>query len=319
MAKWPSLPQLRSFLAVVETGYLSLAARRLHLTQPAVSQQLQELERILAVRLLDRAAGRAQPTPAGEALLEPARRALAAMEDAVETVSRYSGEETGRLRIGTGATACAFLLPSVLANVKRDMPGLEISVSIGNTVDILPRIEAGEIDVGLVTLPAPTSRALDTTLLMREPLLALFPASETHPDRVTPEAMAAEPLILYESGGHTRGGLDRWFDAAGLTAHPIMELGSVETIKRMVAGGLGVSILPGLALAEPIAGTISRSLDPPLWRELGLTLRANKIRDRGLRLFLRELEEAVRHETTVGDAVVAGRVTNPTGGRQSGS
>ncbi|WP_082659595.1 LysR family transcriptional regulator [Aureimonas sp. AU40] len=296
MARWPSLSQLRTFLAVVETGTLSLAAKRLHLAQPAVSQQLQELERLLDVRVLDRAAGRAQPTPAGETLLEPARRALAAMEDAVEAVSRFGSEEAGRLRIGTGATACTFLLPPVLSNLKSDMPGLDITVAIGNTVDILPRVEAGEIDVGLVTLPAPSSRALETTLLMREPLLALFPAGAAVPDHVTPSAMAAEPLILYESGGHTRGGLDRWFGEAGLAPSPIMELGSVETIKRMVAVGLGASILPGLALAEPIPGTICRPLDPPLCRELGLTLRASKIRDRGLRLFLRRLEEIAAAE-----------------------
>ena len=79
----PTLRQLRTFLAVVETGGISAAARKLHLTQPAASQQLRELERVFRVRLLERAGGRVQPTAAGEALLAPARRMHAAIEDAM--------------------------------------------------------------------------------------------------------------------------------------------------------------------------------------------------------------------------------------------
>src|ERR1700761_3517879 len=101
----PTLRQLRTFLAVTETGSVSAAARSLNLTQPAASQQLRELERALSVRLLDRAGGKMVPTAAGQALLEPARRAQAAADDAVVGADKYRQSDTGRVRLGTGATA----------------------------------------------------------------------------------------------------------------------------------------------------------------------------------------------------------------------
>ena len=115
----PTLRQLRTFLAVVEAGSVSTAARALHLTQPAASQQLRDLERALSVRLLDRAGGKMIPTAAGQALLEPARRAQAAADDAVVVATKYRQSDTGRVRLGTGATACIHLLPPVLTAVKR--------------------------------------------------------------------------------------------------------------------------------------------------------------------------------------------------------
>src|SRR4051794_31928293 len=107
----PSLRQLRTFLAAVDTGSVTLAARSLGLTQPAASQQLRELERLLGVRLLDRAGGRTLPTAAGAALMAPARRAQAAVEDAAAAVAAHRSGEAGRVRLGTGATACIYLLP----------------------------------------------------------------------------------------------------------------------------------------------------------------------------------------------------------------
>ena len=115
----PSLRQFRTLLAAVETGSVSAAARRLGLTQPAASQQLRDLERTLGVRLLDRARGRMIPTAAGEAVLDPARRAQAAAEDVVAAAGRHHDGEVGRVRLGTGATACIYLLPGVLAAARR--------------------------------------------------------------------------------------------------------------------------------------------------------------------------------------------------------
>ncbi len=101
--------------------------------------------------------------------------------------------------------------------------------------------------------------------------------------------MAAMPLILFETGGDTRGIVDAWFRGAGLTPKPIMALGSVEAIKVLVGGGLGASILPSLALADLPAGCQRRALRPAVSRELGLVLRKEKVLDRGLRVLIEEL------------------------------
>src|SRR5579863_5645006 len=171
----PTFRQLRTFLAVVEAANISTAARSLNLTQPAASQQLRELARVLRVRLLERAAGKVQPTAAGAALLEPARRAQAAIDDAVAAVATHRSGEAGRVRVGTGATACIYLLPPILSAVKRQMPGLEVVIATGNSADMARQVETGDLDVALVTLPVARSRALSVTRLMTDPLIALLP------------------------------------------------------------------------------------------------------------------------------------------------
>lgn len=286
----PSLRQLRTFVAVVEVGSITLAARDLHLTQPAVSQQVRELERILGVRLLDRAEGRVIPTAAGEAILASARRAHAAVADVAAHAATYRGGDAGRVRLGTGATACIYLLPPVLAAAKRRMPGLEILVVTGNTPDILRRIEEGSLDVGLVTLPSKVGSTLSRSPLLRDPLVALVPQGAPGAGALTPSQAASLPLILFEAGGDTRGIVDAWLSREGLTPKPIMELGSVEAIKVLVASGLGASILPRLALRETSPGTAIRPLRPAVARDLGLVLRKEKVLDRGLRLLIEELK-----------------------------
>lgn len=289
----PTLRQLRTFLASVETGSISAAARMLNLTQPAASQQLRELERAVGVRLLDRARGRLLPTAAGEGILGPARRAQAAAEDVVAATGRHRAGEVGRVRLGTGATACTYLLPPVLAAVKRRMPGLEITIATGNTPEMLERVEAGSLDVAFVTLPASVSRALIETSLLSDPLIALLPeAMAPVGPTIAPLQLTSMPLILYEAGGNTRAVVDRWFRCAGLAARPIMDLGSVEAIKVLVGIGLGASILPALASRNTIPGTVTRPPRPALARNLGYVLRREKIMNRGLHVLIEELARA---------------------------
>ena len=283
----PTLRQLRTFLSVVEAGSISTAARSLNLTQPAASQQLRELERVLRVRLLERAAGKVQPTAAGASQLEPARRAQAAIDDAVAAVATHRSGDIGRVRVGTGATACIYLLPSILSAVKRTMPGLEVIIATGNSTDMARHVETGELDVALVTLPVAPSRALSVTRLLTDPLVALLPMTLT---RDAPSLSATQitrlPLILYEAGGTTRAIIDAWFRAAGVVPSPIMQLDSIETIKVLVSGGLGASIMPAMALATQPPGTVTRRLRPSIERQLGIILRREKVLDRGLRVVL---------------------------------
>jgi DNA-binding transcriptional LysR family regulator len=291
----PTFRQMRTFLAVVEAGGVSAAARALNLTQPAASQHLRELERCLRVRLLDRAGGRSIPTAAGRALLEPARRVQAAIEDAVALAAAHRAGETGRVRLGTGATACIHLLPGVLAAARQRMSGLEIIVATGNSGDIVRQVELGELDLGLVTLPVMASRSLGVTRLLVDPLVALIPeamadASET----IGVTQLAALPLILYDPGGSTRALIDGWFRRAGVIAVPAMQLDSVESIKVLVGGGLGASIVPRLALTTPVAGAVTRRLRPGLTRHLALVVRREKVIDRGLRVVMDVLRAIAR-------------------------
>jgi DNA-binding transcriptional LysR family regulator len=288
----PTIRQLRTFLAVAEAGSISTAARSLNLTQPAASQQLRELERTLRIRLLERAAGKVQPTAAGAALLEPARRVQTAIDDAVVAAAAHRSGEIGRVRLGTGATACIYLLPPVLAAVKQRMPALDVVIATGNSAEMTHRVEIGELDMALITLPAPSSRALAVTRLFTDPLVALLPAQMMPGATALSAAQVATlPLILYEPGGTTRGVIDAWFRRAGVRPSPIMQLDSIETIKVLVSGGLGASIMPALAVAAPPPATIVRPLRPAVMRQLAIVLRREKVLDRGLRLTLEVLRD----------------------------
>lgn len=286
----PTLRQLRTFIAAVDLGSVTEAARSLHLTQPAASQQLREMERILGTRLLDRAEGRVVPTAAGHAILGAARRAQQAAQDVAEAALACRSGDFGRVRLGTGATACIHLLPPALEAARGRMPGLEVTVVIGNTPEMLRGVEEGSLDAGLVTKPRSISRALARIRLRQDPLMALVPHGMAPEGALGPAQLAAMPLILYETGGDTRGIVDGWFRQAGLAPKPIMELGSVEAIKVLVGSGLGASVLPALALPQDVPGAERRLLRPTVARELILVMRKEKVLDRGLRVMTEVLQ-----------------------------
>ena len=291
----PTLRQLRMLLAAVDSGSISAAARSLHVTQPAATQQLRELERGLGLRLLERARGRVVATPAGETLLAAARRAQDAVDDVISTARRLRAGDTGRVRLGTGATACIHLLPPTLAAVKRRMPGLEVIVATANTPEILERLEAGALDIALVTSPVRLSRSLAKTRIATDPLVALISeALAPKTAAVSAADLARLPLILYDTGGGTRQIMDQWFRRARVAATPIMELDNVEAIKVLVASGLGASIVPALAVKDRLRGAVTRPLRPASSRELAYVLRKEKVIDRGLRVFIQELGRAAR-------------------------
>jgi DNA-binding transcriptional LysR family regulator len=287
----PTLRQLHTFIAVIEAGSITEAARSLNLTQPAASQQLRELQRTLGARLFDRAEGRVVPTAAGAAILDHARRAHAAAADIVAVAAAYHAGGRGRVRLGTGATACIYFLPRPLAEARRRMPGIEIVVETGNTPEIIRRVEDASFDAGLVTMPARLARALDYVRVRRDPLAALVPQDCPSDGPLSPRDLARGHLILYEKAGLTRSIIDAWFAAAGIPAKPIMELGSVEAIKVLVGSGLGASVLPSLALDDLVPGTRVRALSPPLARDLALVIRKGKVLDRSLRTLIDALHE----------------------------
>ena len=287
-----NLDHLRTFAQVVELGSFSAAAERGGVTQPAVSLQIRQLERRFGVKLVERIGRRAGPTAAGLELLTHIRVIDAALAQAEQAMSAHASQVSGRIRLGTGATACTYLLPSVLADLRRRFPALDIVASTGNTSDMLRGLENNTLDMALVTLPAP-GRMFQVNLVMEDEFVAIFPARDAGaiPDVVTPQSLAGLPLVLFEPGARTRRLVDDWFEAAGVAAKPVMELGSTEAMKEIVAAGLGCAVLPKLAVsgAGQRDALAVRSLTPRLSRDLALVLRRDKPLSRGLR----HLQEAL--------------------------
>lgn len=278
-----NLDQLRAFVDVAELGSFTAAAERRGLSQPAVSLQVRQLEKRLGVTLVERIGRRCQPTRAGMEMLVYARELNGVVAAAVEAMGRHGTEVSGRVRIGTGATACIYLLPPILKNLRRRYPSLEITVSTGNTADFVKAIEENSIDVGLLTLPV-SGRMLEVTPVLDDEFVLVAPVTTALPVRIDAEAVKALPLILFEPGGRTRLLADEWLSRSGVSLSPIMSLGSVEAIKELVGAGLGCAILPGMSVAGDglPSGVVTRSLSPKLKRTLGIVVRRDKKLHRGL-------------------------------------
>jgi DNA-binding transcriptional LysR family regulator len=150
---------------------------------------------------------------------------------------------------------------------------------------VLKALEANALDVGLVTLPA-AGRMFEVTAVRDDDFVAIAARGDDRlPKVVTPAALAKLPLVLYETGGNTRRLIDDWFARAGARPTPVMDLGSVEAIKELVAAGLGYAVLPGTAIrrAGERLPIVVRPLAPRLRRKRALVLRRDKVMTRGLR------------------------------------
>jgi DNA-binding transcriptional LysR family regulator len=283
MTKPINLGHLQTFVTVVQHGSFSAAAQRLDITQPAVSLQIRQLEKRLGAVLIERVGRRARPTAAGSELLAHAEPIQAVVTMAIDAVARRATGAMGRVRLGTGATACIFLLPRILKDLRQRFPLLEITVTTGNTADIVKAIDDNVLDVGLVTLPA-AGRAFDITPVLKDEFVVIAPRELKLPARVTAAALATVPVLLFEPGGNTRKITDEWLAASGVALKPVMSLGSVEAIKALVAAGLGCAILPAMAVqhARDRGDLVVRPLSPRLHRTLAVLMRRDKRLHAGL-------------------------------------
>ena len=288
-----NLGNLATFRLVVQRGSFSAAADVLGLSQPAVSLQVRQLEQFLQTRLIERTGRGIKATAAGIALLTHSEKIELAVSAAVQSVSEFNREVSGSITLGTGATACIHLLPSLLLTLRERHPLLTVGVTTGNTLDIVRAVEENRLDLGLVTLPA-IGRNLAVTPVMDEEFVCIFASNqEALPPAVTPEVLQTLPLIAFESGSGTRDLINGWFLADGRAIAPVMQLGSIEAIKRMVRAGLGFSIVPRMAVEHPQdrIGLNVQSLAPLLYRQLGIIMRQDKIISKGIAEILRLLQK----------------------------
>lgn len=288
-----NLGNLATFRLVVQRGSFSAAADVLGLSQPAVSLQVRQLEQFLQTRLLERPGRGIKATAAGIALLAHSEQIELAVGAAVQSVSEFNREISGSVTLGSGATACIHLLPPLLQKLHHEHPLLTVRVTVGNTHEVVRAIEENRLDLGLCTLPA-NGRSLAVMPVLEEEFVCIFSDGQDElPWSLTPEILQSLPLIAFESGSGTRDLIDGWFLADGRAVAPVMQLGSIEAIKRMVRAGLGFSIVPRMAVEHPQdrIGLNVQSLTPLLHRQLGIIMRQDKIISKGIAEILRLLQK----------------------------
>ena len=248
--------QLKAFLAIAEAKTFTAGARRVNVTQAAISMQIRQLEDEVGLPLFTRTPRRVILTEAGEHLLERARKILREHDAAVAEIAELAGAEHGRLRIGSASAMFATMqLPTILQNLKQRFPNAEITVSSGTSQTLVDKILHGEIDISFVSLPVDNSHIM-TELLFSDEIVAI--AHPAHPlaDQkfISAAALAGEPLILGEKGGNTRRLIDEFFSAANVQPNVVMELSRQEAINQMVENDMGIGIAGAKTVKKEISG-----------------------------------------------------------------
>jgi DNA-binding transcriptional LysR family regulator len=275
---------LRALTEVIEQGSFTRAAKRLNLAQPTVSLQIRELETRLGVRLVDRLGKRAYATAAGRELIEGAQHIARETDRLLAAMRRHRDGWLGQVRIGSSTTALIYHLPPVLARLRREHPNIELVVRTGTTTGVVERLLRNETDLGVVSLPV-SDRLLDVVPLKSEPMVAIFAEhAENVPDMVTPQDLLQHTLILEDTRAHVRALIMSWLAGDGAEVRPAMELDNLEAVRRMVAAGLGASVVPAAVVSErhPGADVVARPLKPALSRTLALAQRRDKPSDPAL-------------------------------------
>lgn len=287
-----NLDQLRAFVEVIERGSFTAAAKELNLTQPAITHQVHELERRFDIALVERLGKRAYLTQAGERLIEHARRLLEEDSRALVTMRRFDDGWLGQVRIGTSMTVLIYLLPPILRQLKTDHPQLEINLKTGLTTATLQKLKTNALDLGLCALPI-AERVFETVPLFKDDLVAILPTNlEPIPKKVTPSFMSRYPLILGNEESALRRTVTEWLALAGPPPKPVMEFDNVETIKSLVAAGLGASIVPSSCLG---AGHVTAEnilvapISPAAGRRIGLVQLRGKQTTEGMKLVYQAL------------------------------
>ena len=236
--------QLRVFAEVARKLSFVRAAEALHLTPPAVTMQVKELENSVELQLFDRQGRVISLTTAGEYFLVYARRLLATLKDAEDAMARFKRVETGVLNIGLVSTA-KYFVPRLLARFREDHPGVEVRLQVtGNREQLIALLQAGEADLAVMGRP-PKEMAMRAEPFAAHPLVFVCPPG--HPllaqGQVAASALEGYPFIVREPGSGTRHAMEEFLREQRVSPRITMEMSSNETIKQAVMAGMGISFL----------------------------------------------------------------------------
>lgn len=278
-----NLDQLRALETVVELASFTAAARRLNLSQSAISVQIRELEQRLGVRLVERLGKKAYATAAGREVIEHARR-ISAETDALETAMRRQRDGwIGRVHIGSTLTALMYLLPPVLKKLHTAHPGIDLLVTNSPTHRMVEGVSNNEMDIALATLPIEDNR-LAITPLRAEAMVAILPAQTRRvPKEITPDYVETQFLVLETGAVSDR--VTEWLSAdRPRTPQLSTRVSEIEAVKVVVGAGIGMAIVPAMSVVRPGDDIIIRPLNPPLIRTLALIHHRNKPEDPAFRI-----------------------------------
>jgi DNA-binding transcriptional LysR family regulator len=286
------LYQLEYFLETARQRNFTRAARQLNLAQTALSEQIKNLESELGALLFHRGRRESPLTAAGEVLQSHAETLLESAKAAKAAVQEISGLRGGRICIGAIPSASACLLPNTIAAFRRKHPLVELALFEGTTESVCEAIEKGRVEFGLVQLPA-LSGAFDEQVILSEPFVAL--TKRSHPATRNPklklEDLREESFVLYK--GRARDTALAACRTAGFEPRIACESSELETIRSLVAAGLGIALLPELAtISIPTKCTAIPLRGIPVLRQVAILNRKGQPASPGAAVFRELLIEA---------------------------
>lgn len=270
-----SLRQLRVFLAVARQQHFRRAAESLHLSQPAVSRHIADLEGELGLKLFDRNTREVVPTEAGRYLESAIGRVLDELEGVLAHVHSESERRRGKVHVASVPTLSAGLMPPCIAACARRYPELVIQLHDQAQTLVLDSVRGGEVDFGLAIEP-PDTGEFDSELILRDPFVLV--CRPDHPlaalDRVPWRKLRGQPLILLDYSSGSRRLIDQAFARREIEPTVVQQTGHTHTAFRMVEAGLGVSVSP--ALSPPPPSLATRPLSPQEHRDVVLLKRRQR-------------------------------------------
>ena len=277
-----SLKQLRYFDAVARTGHFGDAARQCGVTQPALSMQIQELERGLGVQLLERDRRGVTLTAGGREVAERASRVLADVRDLADCARRQAGMLSGSLHLGVIPTIAPYLLPPLLPRIREAYPELDLHLRETQTQTLVRELVEGQLDLLLLALPV-EHPGIETAPLFEDRFVLAAPRSRRLPAdvRASPDRLRHERLLLLEEGHCLRAQALEVCDLRQSDRIDTFGASSLSTLVQMVAHGLGMTLLPELSL--DLEGRnrkirLVRFAEPEPLRVIGLAWRASSPR-----------------------------------------
>ncbi|OUM96447.1 MAG: LysR family transcriptional regulator [Thermobacillus sp. ZCTH02-B1] len=249
--------QLHIFYTVVDKGSFSAAAQALHMTQPAVTMQVQSLEDYFGTKLLHRSTKRIELTEAGRTLLPYARQSIELLREADAAMSRFTRQLKGRLQLGASLTIGEYILPRLLGPFGKEYPHISIRMKVMNTAQIMEEILNHQLDFGLVEAPV-HHPDMHMEPVMSDELKLIAAAS--HPLAQKREVTLAEaieyPFVLREQGSGTRLVMEEQLKSRNIdpcSLKIVMELGSTGAVKSAVEAGIGISFVSASSVKHEVA------------------------------------------------------------------
>ena len=258
--------QLHIFYTVAERGSFSAAAQALHMSQPAVTMQVQSLEEYFGTKLLIRSTKRMELSEAGRTLLPFARKSLELSQETDAAMAAFSNKLQGRLQLGASLTIGEYVLPRLLGPFGREYPDISIMLKVMNTTQILEEIAGHQLNFGLIEAPVEhPDMVLDS--VMEDELKLIVPSGHplaTREDAIYLEDVLTYPFVLREKGSGTRKVMEdvlmeRGYDPESIQT--VMELGSTGAVKSAVEEGLGITMLSTSTVKHETALGLVKMID----------------------------------------------------------